>query len=308
LGAPALLTINARGVLPPGHPLALPGAMPHPPVLAALEAADVVLAVGTELGETDHLLFGETLNLKGKVIRVDIDPEQLMRTALPAVAICADAAAALTALKDALPPQAGRRAAGEARAAALRAKAEELLPAAYKLHRRFMAHLDAALPDCVVVGDSTQPVYGANFFYETRRPRSYFNSATGFGTLGYALPAALGAKLAVPERPVVALIGDGGIQFTLAELATAVELQLPIAILLWNNRGYGEIKRYMAERQIPQIGVDIYTPDFQALAAGFGCAAAKAESFDHLEALLRRAHEGPGPLLIEIDEAEAAAW
>jgi len=104
------------------------------------------------------------------------------------------------------------------------------------------------------------------------------------------------------------LIGDGGIQFTLAELATAVELQLPLAIVLWNNRGYGEIKRYMAERQIPQIGVDIYTPDFQTLAAGFGCAAAKAESFAHLEDLLRRAHRGPGPLLIEIDESEAAGW
>jgi acetolactate synthase-1/2/3 large subunit len=242
--------------------------------------------------------------MKGDVIRIDIDPQQLMRTALPAVAICADAAAALSALSDALSaarpsPPAGR-AEGAARAAALRAAADAALPEAYRLHQRFMAHLDAALPDCVVVGDSTQPVYGANFFYETRRPRSYFNSATGFGTLGYALPAALGAKLAVPDRPVVALIGDGGIQFTLAELATAVELQLPLAIVLWNNKGYGEIKRYMAERQIPQIGVDIYTPDFQTLAKGFGCAAAKAESFEQLEELLRRAHRGSGPLLIEI--------
>lgn len=308
LGAPTLLTTNARGVLPPGHPLSLPGAMPHPPVLAALEAADVVLAVGTELGETESLLFDKQLALSGKVIRIDIDPQQLVRSALPEIAICSDAAAALSALTAALPQRPEKSGAGAARSADLRAAGEALLPESYKRHRRFMAHLDAALPDCVVVGDSTQPVYGANFFYETRQPRSYFNSATGFGTLGYALPAALGAKIAVPERPVVALIGDGGIQFTLGELATAVELQLAVPIILWNNNGYGEIKRYMAERQIPQIGVDIYTPDFQKLAAGFGCAAAKAESFAHLEELLRRAHQADGPTLIEVDEAQVAHW
>ena len=107
---------------------------------------------------------------------------------------------------------------------------------------------------------------------------------------------------------MVALIGDGGIQFTLGELATAVELQLPVPILLWNNQGYGEIKRYMAERDIPQIGVDIYTPDFQTIAAGFGCGAAKAEGFSHLEELLRQAHNAAGPTLIEIDEAAAKGW
>ena len=104
---------------------------------------------------------------------------------------------------------------------------------------------------------------------------------------------------------MVALIGDGGLQFTIGELATAVELRLPVAILLWNNRGYGEIKSYMADRQIPQIGVDIYTPDFQAIAAGFGCAVAKAESLSHLEALLLDANQADGPTLIEIDEASS---
>ena len=71
----------------------------------------------------------------------------------------------------------------------------------------------------------------------------------------------------------MALIGDGGIQFTIGELATAAELGLPVPILLWNNQGYGEIKTYMADRDIPQIGVDIYTPDFQTIARGFGCRA-----------------------------------
>ncbi len=104
------------------------------------------------------------------------------------------------------------------------------------------------------------------------RTRSWFNSSTGYGTLGYALPAAVGAKLAAPDRPVIALIGDGGIQFTLPELASAVEANAPIIVLLWNNLGYGEIKRYMQNRSIQLIGVDIYTPDLHAIASGFGCA------------------------------------
>jgi acetolactate synthase-1/2/3 large subunit len=171
-----------------------------------------------------------------------------------------------------------------------------------------MAALQEALPGAVVAGDSTQPVYSANLFYEAERPRSYFNSSTGYGTLGYALPAALGAKLAQRERPVVALIGDGGLQFTIGELATAVELSLPLAILVWNNRGYGEIKRYMAERGIPQIGVDIYTPDFRAIARGFGCQAVRAESLAHLQEQLRQAQRASGPTLIEIEEASALCW
>jgi acetolactate synthase I/II/III large subunit len=160
----------------------------------------------------------------------------------------------------------------------------------------------------ILVGDSTQPVYSANMFYRAEQPRSYFNSSTGYGTLGYALPAALGAKLARPGRPVVALVGDGGLQFTVGELATAVELALPLPILLWNNRGYGEIKRYMAERGIPQIGVDLHTPDFLTIARGFGCRAERAESLKQLQGLLQQSSQEAGPTLIEIDEEEALAW
>jgi acetolactate synthase-1/2/3 large subunit len=165
--------------------------------------------------------------------------------------------------------------------------------------------LQHAHPDVIVAGDSTQPVYSGNHLYEANHPRSWFNSATGYGTLGYGLPAAIGAKLAAPHRPVVALVGDGGLQFTLPELASAVEAGTGIIVLLWNNRGYGEIKRYMQNRDIPAIGVDIYTPDFLAVAAGFGCRAERASSFGHLHQLLRSAGDSTRPLLIEmIEDAE----
>jgi acetolactate synthase-1/2/3 large subunit len=302
-----VLTINAKGVLPPGHPLSLGSTLPQPALIEELAAADVVLAVGTELGETDTLLFGGRPKLGGKLIRIDIDAEQLTRNRLPDLAILSDAAAALAALADRL----GDFTPGEdgaMRAKALRARLNEQLDAKQRIHQRVFATLRAALPDVIVVGDSTQPIYSANLFYEPERPRSYFNSSTGYGTLGYALPAALGAKLARRERPVVAVIGDGGLQFTIGELATAVELALPLPVLVWNNRGYSEIKRYMAERGIPQIGVDIYTPDFLAIARGFGCAAARAESLEELSGLLQEANQRPGPTVIEIDEADALEW
>jgi acetolactate synthase-1/2/3 large subunit len=190
----------------------------------------------------------------------------------------------------------------------MRAASAELLPPPYKVHHRFLDSVAEALPGVIIVGDSTQPVYGGNLTYEPAGPRAYFNSSTGYGTLGYGLPAAFGAKLARPDRPVVSLIGDGGIQFTIGELATAVELGLPVPILIWNNQGYGEIKQYMVDRGIPRIGVDIYTPDFQTIARGFGCNALKAESFAHLKDALRGAVKADRPTVIEIEDAAAQNW
>jgi len=269
-------------------------------VLEALGKADVVLAIGTELGETDTLLFDGKLELAGKIVRVDIEQQQLTRNTMPHIAICSDAGSAMHALGEAL--QGHTPLDARERVQALRAAADGYLSDAYRGHGRLMQLIAETLPGAVIVGDSTQPVYGANFLYEPDAPRRYFNSSTGYGTLGYALSAALGAKLACPDRPVVCVIGDGGLQFTIGELATAVELGLSVPILLWNNRGYGEIKRYMIERQIPAIGVDIYTPDFAAIAGGYGCAAQRADDADALRAALGEAAAARGPTLIEIFE------
>jgi acetolactate synthase I/II/III large subunit len=319
LDAPTACTFNAKGVLPKHHPLSVGSNAGLPPVRELLLDADVVLAIGTELGETDYDLYGDgNLRIPGTLIRIDIDPEQLNRNFLADVAILSDARLAIRALRDALPPPlAASRETGGAprgtqgvprgtrgvrRAAAVRALLEAQWPAAWTSHRRTLEILQDALPEAIVVGDSTRLVYSGNHLFEANAPRSWFNSATGYGTLGYGLPAAIGAKLAAPARPVVALIGDGGIQFTLAELTSAVEAETPIIVLLWNNRGYGEIKRYMQDRGLPLIGVDIYTPDFLTLAAGFGCAAARASGYDHLRRLLEGAARATRPTVIEVPE------
>jgi acetolactate synthase I/II/III large subunit len=304
LGAVTALTINAKGVLPAGHKLSLGSTLPQPPVLESLQNADVVLAIGTELAETDTLLFGSRLALSGRVIRVDIDPDQLSSNAVAEIGIAADAGATMRALTDALDEFVPPTGVPE-RVAALRV---ETLASFGPTDAKYGGILDAAaktLPGLIVVGDSTQPVYAGNLAYNPDAPRRWFNATTGYGTLGYALPAALGAKLGRPDLPVLAVIGDGGIQFTIGELATAVELGVPVAILVWNNFGYREIKHYMADRGIPEIGVDIYTPDFLAIARGFGLTAQRVESLDAFTAALNALD---GPTLIEIREEDALTW
>ena len=306
LGAPVVLTVNAKGILPPGHPLLVGTLLGEAPVLDELAAADVVLAIGTELGETETLLFGGWPEITGALIRIDIEAEQLTRNAAPTLGIVGEAGAAARALAEALGAPATED--GPARTETLRTASLSGTDPAYAAHGRILSRLAREFPGLVVAGDSTQPVYGGNLTYDAPAPRTWFNSSTGFGTLGYGLPAAFGAKLAMPDAKVISLIGDGGLQFTLPELATAVELGLPVPILLWNNQGYGEIKRYMRDRQIPEIGVDIYTPDFQTLARGFGAKATTASSLDALIEALGSAFSATVPTVIELDDAEARNW
>lgn len=307
LGALSVFTINGKGILPPAHPLSLGSTLPQKPVLNLLRDADVVLAVGTELGETDTLLFDSKPEITGKLIRIDLDPEQLYRNAEPTLAITADSNWALQALVTAL---------NEHRplthtvtqAQTLRTELQALLSPTQTVHQRVIASMRAVKPETIIVGDQNQPVYTGNLTDEPDTVHAWFNSSTGYGTLGYALPAAIGAKITNPERPVISLIGDGGLQFTLPELATAVEQGLALPIVVWNNHCYGEIKRYMLERDIPTIGVDIYTPDLLTIARGYGCHAVKVTSLGHLQGQIARAYEDDRPTLIEINEIDALQW
>jgi acetolactate synthase-1/2/3 large subunit len=305
LDAPTACTINAKGILPKGHPLSLGSNTSLRPVRELVLASDAVLAIGTEMGETDYdLVFDGNLRIECPLIRIDIDPEQINCNFAAHVAIVSDSKMAIEALLAEIDGRGSipRESFGAMLTAEVRARLDAEWPAAWHGQRLTLEVVQEALPDAIIVGDSTQPVYSGNHLFEPNAPRSWFNSATGYGTLGYGLPAAVGAKLAAPGRPVMALIGDGGLQFTLPELASAVEARAPVIVLLWNNDGYGEIKRYMQERSIPTIGVDIYTPDLLAIAKGFGCGAERAGSLEHLRTLLRDAARADGPTLIEIRE------
>ena len=146
----------------------------------------------------------------------------------------------------------------------------------------------AALPGSPIVGDSTEPVYAGNLFFEPDAPGGWFNSAMGFGTLGYALPAAIGCALADPSRPVVALAGDGGLQFTLPELGTAADERAHVILLVWNNHGYREIESAMLEAGAEPIGVTPRPPDFVGVAGAYGIPAERLESLEQSGVLVRR--------------------
>ncbi|WP_435103262.1 5-guanidino-2-oxopentanoate decarboxylase [Arhodomonas sp. AD133] len=304
LDAPTTLTINAKGLLPASHPLNLGSNQSLTAVRQLVREADVVLAVGTELGETDYdVVFDGGFTIDGTLIRVDIDPDMLDANHPASLGMHADATLAVEALLAALDHGAlAREAAGADRTRAARAALAGELPTAWAGHRRVFETVRAALDDPIFVGDSTQPVYSGNHLVDTDRPRRWFNSTTGYGTLGYALPASVGARLAGPARPVVCLVGDGGLQFTFSELAAAVEAGAPVIVLLWNNDGYGEIKRYMRGRGLPEIGVDLYTPDLLAAVAAFGCETAAVDNLAALEAAVRDAATAQRPTVIEIRE------
>ena len=306
LDAPAVMTVNGRGLLPPGHPLAVPGSPSMSPTIKLIEESDVVLAIGAEFGPTDYdWLEQGGARFLGKSIRIDIDAQQIARSKLVDLPIIADASEASAALAPLL--FAAHRRDGAARAAATRDAILREMSPLYRACLHLMETVRDALPGAILVGDSAQPVYAGCVYYPSAAPRSWFTSATGYGTLGYALPAAIGAQLAAPDRPVVCIIGDGGIQFSIQELASAREIEVPVIVLLWNNRGYGEIKNYMVSKQIHPIGVDIYTPDFQMLAKGFGCEAVTLKDPARLPALLREAAKRKTATVIEIDEADYVA-
>lgn len=300
LDCPVVTTAAGKGIVSEDHPLSLGATLPFKPVRDYFEESDAVLAVGTEMAETDILYAAESFMTCRNLIRVDIDPAQLTRSHRPEVPILGDARATLGRLLDALGAGSGSGD-GQRTAADLRAGLVGQWAPESDKHKRLLDVLRRELDDDAMVStDATQIAYTGNHYYRARKPRTWFHPL-GFGTLGTGLPAAIGAKIGAPGRQVVCISGDGGFLFTVQELATAAELGLAIPILIWNNRGLGEIARYMDDRGIARVGVDPLPPDFPALARGFGCHGLRPQSLEEVAAALGEALEADRPTVIEID-------
>ena len=308
LDVPVATTVNARGLLPVDHPNRFGIYHPLPFVEEFVSQADLIFAIGTEFGEPDYCnLFNKPLAARSKLIRIDIDPEQLMRTRRTDISVHGDAKITLQQLNQALKADNITGISNKAWLKQLydvQTRTQDFIKSdpAMSLHKEIFSIIDSVTETPIIMGDNTQPVFSANLFYEARTSRSYYNSGTGFCTLGYALPAAIGAKLALPERTVIAMIGDGGLMFTLSELATATEEQLPIIVILWNNQGYGEIKKCMINADIKPVGVDLYTPDFKKVMEGFGCRYTIIENLSEFQPALASEMIEKRPLCIELTE------
>ncbi len=306
LDAPVVQTVNARGLMH-GHPLGVPASPSLKAVRGLIEAADVVLAVGTEFGPTDYDMYETgTITRFNSLIRIDVCEEQLAK--LPSdLAILGDAADALAKLNGECIASV-TNCTGSYRAERARHQAFEEIGPAYQAQTLLLDVMRDEVSNAIIVGDSTQPIYAGNLYYDHDVPGGWFNASTGFGALGYAIPAAIGAALAAPNTPVICITGDGGAQFSLPELMVAMDENLSITFVVWNNHGYQEIENSMLAAGITIVGCDPTPPDFAEVAAS--CAMpfhrCQAEA-GALAAALRSAAEISGPSLIEMQASKPPA-
>ncbi|QIE45995.1 5-guanidino-2-oxopentanoate decarboxylase [Pseudohalocynthiibacter aestuariivivens] len=296
--APTTLTQNAKGLLRGDHPLLVRGSPAFDEVRQLYDHADLVLAIGTEFGQTDYDYFfnGRFAIDRDKVVRIDNALPQLTGNVPASCSILSDSRLAVEALLAGL-TVAERD--GKARTAAMNARLQGVDDSRYD---RFFACLSDALGDYVMVGDSTQPAYFASAQFHPDSPRSFYCAATGFGTLGYALPAAMGARLGDDSRPIVAVMGDGGIQYTLTELSASTEYGIPVIVIVWNNRSYDMIAQGFNDAGMKPIACDPHHPDFMRLAEAYDCDGRTANSVEELRKALEEARDKDRSCLIEIDE------
>jgi 5-guanidino-2-oxopentanoate decarboxylase len=241
----------------------------------------------------------------GRLIRIDVDPVKLSDHYAAQLPLLGDARLALEALAAGVRPRSGWRS-QSGPGAAHRARIHETSGATARACDRAIRALRAGLPaDAVLFTDMTQIAYHGTFAFEVTSPACW-HAPVGYGALGYALPAAIGAKIGAPERPIVALAGDFGLQFTLAELMTAVEARLSLPIVLWNNEALGQIRDDMGRAGIGPVGVIARNPDFLVLARACGAHAVRADAGSLGEAL-HVALEHSGPTLIECRSADFAS-
>jgi acetolactate synthase-1/2/3 large subunit len=273
LAAPVLTTYGAAGVLPPWHPC-LVGMPPHvAPAGALWDEADVVIAIGSDLDGVQTQNFA--MPRPPTLITVNVDHTDAGKNYHPDLLLGGDAREATTALADRVPERDGL--------GALRRRLQEIrADACGLLDARALRYLDAmrfALPeDAIVVADMCIPGYWLAGFFTPPAPRR-LQIPLGWGTLGYAFPAALGAALA-GAGPVVAVTGDGGFLFACGELATMAQERIPLTAVIVDDGGYGMLRYDQDVAGAERYGVDLHTPDFAALAAAFGVRAQTVDGLD----------------------------
>ena len=297
LQAAVMTTQQGKGVISPDHELAVGVnyAMVEP-AKYVLPECDALLAVGT------RLLFRQlAMDNPPPLIHIDADASEIGKNLPIEVGIVADAKAGLAQLLDALRAIAAPKDSRAQEIAAHRAAADNDLAELAPKQTRIIADIRGALADDdILVGGMTNIGYWSHLAYPVRAPRSYVTSSY-FGTLGYAYPTALGAKVGQPHKGVVALCGDGGFMYNLQELSTAARYGINVVAVVFNNHAYGasmwDQTHQYGERY---IGTDLNNPDFIKLAEAFGVRGMQADPASIGEAL-RDALSADAPVLLEVE-------
>lgn len=299
LQAPVIAFRNGRGAISDRNPLSqtLVGGY------ELWKTADVAIGIGTRM-EQQYLGWGVDSDLK--VVRIDIDAEELTRLGQPAVGIHADAREAITALIDALPRHLSLRASREQEFVQLKHVAQTSIEA-IQPQLTWLTAIREALPDeGYFVDEITQVGFASWYGFPVYQPRHLITCGYQ-GTLGYGFATALGVKVAHPDKPVVSISGDGGFLFNVQELATAAQYKLNLVAIVFNNDQFGNVK-YHQEAWFggKLIGADLVNPDFVKLAESFGVQGVRARTPQELQQAMRKGFASQGPTLIEVPVGKMA--
>jgi 5-guanidino-2-oxopentanoate decarboxylase len=298
LGAACFTTYAGRGSVGEAYPLDFGAALARPGSAEVIAGADLVIAIGTQLAEVD--LWREHLGHTAPLVRVDIDPDCLSDGQAAQIRMLADADGFAGALLDAVQPLSAASGWQAVDVTAARARWRGETDAARPGIAVICDALRAAVPpNTMIYSDMTQMAYVAKEIWPMDRP-GHWHHPYGFGTLGYALPAAIGGAVGRPNLPTMAIVGDYGFHYTMMELGVAVELGLPLPIILWDNAKLKEIEDSMIRGQIAPNAVIAHNPDFCKLAEAFGAGSAQPQSLTELQQTVRAAFDADGPTLIRI--------
>ena len=296
LQAPVIMTQQSKGVIPDDHPLSLGVNYVIGPLKELLETSDAVFAVGTRL----HIREYEPGDIP-PLIHMDIDASEIGKTFKTEVGIEADAgegmARLLVRLADGGPAPASCGDAISARRQAFRDGIRAITPDQSGMIDALRAELD---DDAILVSGITNIGYWSNVLYPAMQPRGFVTS-NYFGTLGYAFPTALGAKIAHPDRQVVALCGDGGFMFSPQEFSTAMRYGINVVAIVFNNNAFGASRWDQIHRFDERfIATDLHNPDFVKLAEAFGAVGMRCDPAG-LGATLKQALAANAPVLLEVE-------
>ncbi|MEU9052947.1 thiamine pyrophosphate-binding protein [Streptomyces sp. NPDC048384] len=293
LQAPVVATPGGKGAFPWTHPLSLQSWIEDRHTTDFLEDADVLLVVGSGLGELSSNYH--TFKPRGRVIQIEADLGKL-ESNHPALGIHADARLALQALLETVTERTDPTASERVRAV-LAKVADRIAAQELTLEQDVLASVRKALPaDSPSFWDMTILAYWAWSAFDAKGP-NHMHTAQGAGGLGYGFPAALGAAAADPTRPVLAVSGDGGALYSIAELATARQYDLPVTWLIVDDGGYGILREYMTDAFGEATATELTRPDYVALAESFGVPGVRTTP-ETLEADLAKALSEPGPSVV----------
>ena len=310
LDAPVITTFNSIGAIPSSHPLAFGPKSRMGTALSAavLMGSDLVVAIGNSLNAVSTGRW--SVALPNRIIQIDIDPAQIGRYyGSRTLGLLGDAAAVTEQLTAAVDGGADRAAstARKRRLADLRAereawrarRANEPVNSAAIHPSRFVEALRSAAPDdTVLVVDAGNPGVWTHT-WEVREAGEYLKPV-GFGNMGFALPAAIGAKVVRPAAPVIAVIGDGSMAMTVGDLETLVREALPVCVVVMNDSGYGNIRQEQLMKYGDRtIGVDFADVDFATVARGFGVAGRRVSTDTDLVAAVREVLGSGRPGLVD---------